>query len=54
MYAVAATLVLVGLVLLLAVVSRRFGAPRLYMRPVVALWIVAVLFALLLVWLAIS
>jgi hypothetical protein len=52
--AVAAVVVLAGLVLLFAAVSRRFGAPRLYTRPVVALWIVAALFALLLLWLAVS
>jgi hypothetical protein len=47
-------LVLAGLVLLLVWVSRRYGAPRLYVPPVVALWIVAALFGLLLLWVAVS
>jgi hypothetical protein len=47
----AALAILAVLVVLLIAVSRRYGRPRLYMRPFVALWIIAVLFAVLFVWL---
>jgi hypothetical protein len=42
------------LVALLAWTSRRWGAPRLYVRGVVALWIVAVLLVLLVLRLALG
>jgi hypothetical protein len=49
-----AAIVLGVLVALLIVTSRRYGRPRSYMRPVVALWVVAVLMAAILVWLALT
>lgn len=46
-------IVLASLVGLLVVTSRRYGRPRLNMRPVVALWVVAGLLAAILLWIAV-
>jgi hypothetical protein len=52
--ALLAAIVFVALVGLLVVLSRRYGPPRLYMRPVVALWVIVAMFAALLIWLALD
>lgn len=45
---------LAALVFLLVVASRRFGPPRLYMSRTVALWVVALLFGAIILWLALD
>jgi peptidoglycan/LPS O-acetylase OafA/YrhL len=46
--------VIAGLVLLLAWTRRRWGEPRLYARGAGALWVLAVLLAAIIVWLALD
>jgi hypothetical protein len=43
-----------GLALLLVWTSRRWGAPRLYVRRKTALWIVAALLAVIVIWLVLD
>jgi hypothetical protein len=46
--------VIAGLVILLVYTSRRWGRPRLYVRGVLALWLVAAILAVILVRLLIG
>ena len=52
MEAVVAIAILAVLVFALVFTSRRWGRPRLYVRGVVALWLVAAIIAALVLWLA--
>ena len=46
--------VLAGLALLLVWTSRRWGAPRLYVARRTALWIVAAILAVIIIWLVLD
>jgi hypothetical protein len=46
--------VIAGLVLLLAWTRRRWGEPRLHLHGAAALWVLAVLLAAIIVWLALD
>ena len=46
--------VLAGLVLVLVWTSRRWGLPRLYVRRTTALWLVAAILAVIVLWLVLD
>ena len=49
-----AAVVIGALLVLLVLTSRRYGRPRLYMSPVVALWVIAALLASTILWLSLT
>ncbi|MBA2361421.1 MAG: hypothetical protein H0V79_10920 [Actinobacteria bacterium] len=46
--------IIVALVLLLVWTSWRWGRPRLFIPPAIALWLLAALLAAILIWLALT